>query len=106
MEFQGEFQENFQIAFNESLEKLGPFEDNPHLAVAVSGGSDSMSLALLAKTWVHQYVSKGFQDADTGILKDEGNRGTLTALIVDHGLRGESTAEAQQVRMLLVSPGF
>jgi tRNA(Ile)-lysidine synthase len=103
LEFQGEFQENFQTAFNESLEKLGPFEDNPHLAVAVSGGSDSVSLALLVKTWVRQHIPKGFQDVGTHHLKDEGKTGTLTALIVDHGLRQESAAEAQQVCMLLAS---
>ena len=30
---------------------LGPYEHAPHLAVAVSGGSDSMALALLAHTF-------------------------------------------------------
>jgi tRNA(Ile)-lysidine synthase len=55
---------------------LGPFEPTPHFAVAVSGGADSMALALLAGDWV---ATRG---------------GRLTALVVDHGLRAESAAEA------------
>ena len=55
---------------------LGPFEPAPHLAVAVSGGADSMALALLAAAWA---MSRG---------------GRVTALVVDHGLRVESGAEA------------
>ncbi len=55
---------------------LGPFEPAPHLAVAVSGGADSLALALLARDWVR---ARG---------------GQLSALVVDHGLRPESAAEA------------
>ena len=58
------------------METLGPFEDHPALAVAVSGGADSMALALLTRDWVRP------------------RRGTMTALIVDHGLRPESAGEA------------
>lgn len=50
-----------------------------HIAVAVSGGGDSMALVLLLKNWC---AEKKFK---------------LTALIVDHGLRKNSTAEAAQV---------
>lgn len=54
--------------------------DSPQsIAVAVSGGSDSMALCLLLHDWCN----------DRGIL--------LTALTVDHGLRTESAQEAQQV---------
>ncbi|MEN3951588.1 tRNA lysidine(34) synthetase TilS [Iodidimonas sp. SYSU 1G8] len=49
------------------------------LCVAVSGGADSMALALLARDWA----------ASRGI--------SLTALTVDHGLRPEAAAEAIQV---------
>jgi tRNA(Ile)-lysidine synthase len=55
---------------------LGPFEPAPALAAAVSGGPDSLALALLAQGWV---ASHG---------------GSLLALVVDHGLRAESAAEA------------
>lgn len=48
------------------------------IAVAVSGGADSVALALLLKDWC-------------------GERIALTALTVDHGLRDESAAEAEQV---------
>ena len=30
---------------------VGPFESRPHVAVAVSGGPDSLALCLLAETW-------------------------------------------------------
>lgn len=55
---------------------LGPFEPCPRVAAAVSGGADSMALGLLADTWARQ------------------RGGSVTALVVDHGLRPESGAEA------------
>lgn len=55
---------------------LGPFEPKPRLAAGVSGGPDSMALALLADAWVRE------------------RGGALLALIVDHGLRPEAAAEA------------
>ncbi|HEY3919145.1 MAG TPA: tRNA lysidine(34) synthetase TilS [Stellaceae bacterium] len=56
-----------------------PFETRPHLAVAVSGGGDSMALLLLAYDWA------------------QARGGRVTALTVDHGLRSEAAAEAAQV---------
>jgi len=61
------------------MDRLGPFEARPRLAVGVSGGRDSMVLVLLAADWVRA------QD------------GELLALTVDHGLRSESVDEARQV---------
>jgi tRNA(Ile)-lysidine synthase len=58
------------------LERLGPYETRPRLAVAVSGGPDSLALCLLAERWVR---ARG---------------GAVLALTVDHGLRLESRAEA------------
>ena len=58
------------------MARLEPFEPNPNLTVAVSGGADSMALALLAQDWVRS------------------RQGTLRALVVDHGLRPEAAAEA------------
>ncbi|MDQ7246503.1 tRNA lysidine(34) synthetase TilS [Dongia sedimenti] len=70
------------------MARLGPFERAPHLAVAVSGGPDSLALALLLAEWA-------------------GSRnGRLDALTVDHRLRAESGAEAEQVaRWLAHLPG-
>lgn len=65
--------------FDRQMRRLGPFEARPHLAVAVSGGADSMALVLLADGWVRR------------------RRGRLTALTVDHGLRPEAAAEARAV---------
>jgi tRNA(Ile)-lysidine synthase len=61
------------------VEALGPFEQRPRVAVAVSGGPDSLCLCLLAAGWA---AARG---------------GVVRALIVDHGLRPESAAETRQV---------
>ncbi len=58
---------------------------NPRLAVGVSGGGDSMALCLLLKEWCDK------------------NGGEVLALTVDHGLRAESVAEAEQVAATLKS---
>ena len=58
---------------------LGPFERRPAVAVAVSGGPDSLCLCLLADSWAR---ARG---------------GQVTALIVDHGLRPTAAVEARQV---------
>lgn len=70
------------------MERGAPFEARPHLAVAVSGGPDSMALALLADRWAR---ARG---------------GAVTALTVDHGLRPGSRAEAQQVGAWLAARGI
>lgn len=67
---------------------LGPFEPAPELAVAVSGGRDSLALALLAQEWA---IARG---------------GSLLALTVDHGLRADSTAEARRVAAWLRALGI
>ncbi len=75
-------------AFAARLDRLGPFERNPLLAVGVSGGPDSMALALLADEWAR------------------GRGGRVTALTVDHGLRPESAAEAATVGRWLAARGI
>ncbi len=70
-----------------SLDHL-KFEPSPHLAVAVSGGADSMALAVLAKEWADK--------------KD----GAITALHVDHKLRDSSTREAEITRERLTKLGI
>lgn len=67
---------------------FAPFEPAPRLAVAVSGGADSLALALLAQGWA------------------EAAGGRLTALTVDHRLRAESAAEAAQVADWLAARGI
>ncbi|MEN8196859.1 MAG: flavin reductase, partial [Pseudomonadota bacterium] len=52
-----------------SISSLGPFESAPQVAVACSGGADSMALTLLADAWA----------------REAGGR--ATALIVDHAMR-------------------
>jgi tRNA(Ile)-lysidine synthase len=67
---------------------LGPFEPSPRVAVAVSGGADSLALALLAQDWAR---AQG---------------GSVLALVVDHGLRAASAAEARLAIARLASRGI
>ena len=41
-----------QNSFNSILQKLFLFEKSPHIAIGVSGGPDSMSLAYLLNNWI------------------------------------------------------
>src|SRR4051812_45990795 len=61
------------------MARLGPFERTPHMAVGVSGGPDSLALTLLLAEWAHR------------------RNGRLVALTVNHQLRADSAAEAEQV---------
>ncbi len=70
------------------MARFAPFERAPHLAVAVSGGPDSMALALLADAWAR---AAG---------------GAITALTVDHRLRPEAAAEAAKVGAWLARRGI
>ena len=65
-------------SFAALLRQLGPIEAD-RVAVAVSGGRDSMALLLLAEIWAHRHAKR------------------LIALTVDHGLRPDSRGEAVQV---------
>lgn len=62
--------------FAETMYRLGPFladnSNSPPIAIAVSGGGDSLCLAWLARTW----------------------RVNILAFVVNHGIRPESTQEA------------
>lgn len=69
--------------FARAIARFAPFESSPHLAVAVSGGADSLALCLLAHRWA------------------QARGGHVTALTVDHGLRPESKTEAREVGLNL-----
>lgn len=75
-------------AFAGLIEPLGPFEPDPSVAVAVSGGQDSRALALLAAPWV---ARRG---------------GTMTALVVDHGLGDGSAGAASRTLEWLAARGI
>ncbi len=65
--------------FGDRLGRLACFETAPFLAVAVSGGPDSLALAIVADRWARL------------------RGGAICALTVDHGLRPESGAEARRL---------
>jgi len=75
-------------AFADLMLRFAPFEPSPLIAVAVSGGADSMALALLAGRWA---TARG---------------GRIVALTVDHRLRAESTDEAARVGAWLAACGI
>jgi tRNA(Ile)-lysidine synthase len=64
---------------------LGPFERPPAIAVAVSGGSDSLGLGLMLAEWVRE------------------RDGHLHVLTVDHGLRPEAADECARVAAIFAA---
>jgi tRNA(Ile)-lysidine synthase len=70
------------------MDRLGPFEPKPRVAVGVSGGADSLALTLLVDGWAR---TRG---------------GVVRALTVDHGLRPESADEAAAVAAALGARGI
>ena len=71
--------------FQKNLNKDFSFENNPSVAVAVSGGPDSMALLYLITNWIK--IKKG----------------QITVLIVDHKLRKHSKEEANSIYEFLTS---
>lgn len=61
-----------------------PFEDAPVIAIATSGGADSLGLILLADEWSRS--------------KKSPSGTSIVGLTVDHGLRPNSTSEARLVQ--------
>jgi len=74
-------------AFDRLMAALGPFERHPAVAVAVSGGPDSIALLSLAADWAAR------------------RDGTVLALTVDHGLRPEAADEARLVETVAARLG-
>ena len=77
-----------ESSFHNTMQLFAPWEHAPHLAVAVSGGADSLALALLAHHWAQQ------------------QGGHITALMVDHGLRKEAAQELDQAQQTLSQHGI
>ncbi len=69
--------------FIKIIEKKYTFEKNPSVAVAVSGGPDSMSLLFLVNAFIKY------------------KKGNLVALIVDHRIRKNSKEEAKYISTYL-----
>ncbi len=65
--------------FGAAMAGFAPFEPEPLIAVAVSGGPDSLALTLLLDRWARECG------------------GRVIGLTVDHGLRPESAEEARRV---------
>ena len=74
--------------FAESMARFGPWEVAPRLAIAVSGGVDSLCLLQLATPWV------------------QARGGQLIALTVEHGLRAEAAREAAELHRHLTTLGM
>ena len=69
-----------QVNFNNYINTNYLFEKKPSVAVAVSGGPDSMALLFLVNNWVKTL------------------KGSVIGIIVDHGLRKHSKNEAKLVQ--------
>lgn len=65
--------------FFKLFEELGPYEERPEIAVAISGGADSLALTLSINDWI------------------KGRGGIVYGLTIDHQLRQESAEEAETV---------
>jgi tRNA(Ile)-lysidine synthase len=74
--------------FAVAIERLAHFETRPFVAIAVSGGPDSLALTLLADRWARR------------------RGGHIRALSVDHGLRPESGGEIELLRGWLAARGI
>jgi tRNA(Ile)-lysidine synthase len=74
--------------FTAAMHRLGVAEQSPFIAVAVSGGGDSMALALLMRDWA------------------AARNGKIVALTVDHGLRPGSGGEAREAGEILRAHGI
>lgn len=76
----------FEI-FHPSIDALGPFEAKPRIALAISGGADSMALMLILADWARK------------------RGGRLVLIHVDHGLRAGSDKEAAWIESQ-ISPNW
>ena len=75
-------------SFAALIAPLGPFGRRPTMAVATSGGGDSLALCLVAHAWARR------------------RGGAVVALTVDHGLRPAAAGEARRVAGWLADRGI
>ncbi len=68
--------------FSRILGNMGYFEENPHIAIGVSGGPDSIALMILANDWLKTI------------------NGKLTVFTLNHGIRKESKEECDYVKAI------
>ena len=84
--------------FYESLDNLLLYDEGKPIAIAVSGGVDSVSLMVLAVKYMNKLLSKlAYNEEALGSM--------ITVIHVDHDLRPESATEAEYVRDLAVKMG-
>lgn len=69
--------------FNQEINEKFTFGKSPRIALGISGGPDSLALAILTKQWIDKVG------------------GTLTCLTVNHNLRPEAKSEALYVAQIL-----
>ena len=72
--------QEFESIFFKEIDKNFIYENKPSIAVAVSGGPDSIALVFLLKKWINK------------------KNGNLIALIVNHRIRKNSDLESKQVK--------
>lgn len=73
---------------SQALAAFGPFPQKSHFVVGLSGGADSMALALQMKEWAQEHNHR------------------LSTVTVNHGLRPESAEEANQVAQWMEKRGI
>ena len=71
--------------FEKTLKNNFFYENNPKIAVGVSGGPDSLALTILLNQWLMK------------------KKGKLITLIVDHRIRAESFSESVQTKKFLIN---
>ncbi|XP_073058647.1 uncharacterized protein [Primulina eburnea] len=88
----------YMDGFTKRMEMAG-LKPHHRIAIAVSGGPDSMALCVLTAAWKTE-------TCDAAIDKRSKSIDGLLAIVVDHGLRTESTDEAKLVYNRITDMGI